>query len=71
MKSRRKAKSSKQFKRTPRIEPCAECGKSLDLNGSGWLVNGNGLLLCGHECFEKVWQRAERLAKGEATWEDL
>lgn len=69
--SRRRAKPSKPIRRTPRIEQCEECGQSLDLNGFGWLVNGSGTLLCGHECFEKVWKRAERLAKGEATWDDL
>ena len=55
----------------PRMETCTACGTSINLNGFGWLVNGVGQLICGHKCFEDLWRRAERIAKGEATWTDL
>jgi len=68
---RRAKKKQAAGRPVPRIENCEFCGQSIDLNSYGWLVNGNGHLLCGHECFDRFWKRSERILKGEATWEDI
>ena len=69
--SRWKRKSGKKTAPIPRIAKCDYCNGAFDLNGFGWLVNGSGATLCGHDCFMAYWRRSERIRKGEASWEDI
>lgn len=69
--ARRKKPSRQNFQTTPRWAKCELCSKRFDLNGFGYLVNGNGTLLCSDLCFSEERKKQQRIRDGEARWDDL
>jgi hypothetical protein len=60
---KQRVKKKRTSRKISREAKCVQCGRMVQLDDNGWLINGAKEFLCGHACFDK--------RRKPISWEDL